>query len=65
MDLLAKRGALQQEHAAARVTAAGAEETATLSQNEITALLEKLTEDRERKDGLSREIGDRRARVCT
>ncbi|MHC2611337.1 AAA family ATPase [Bradyrhizobium diazoefficiens] len=55
MDLLAKRGALQQEHAAARVTAAGAEETATLSQNEITALLEKLTEDRERKDGLSRE----------
>ncbi|MHC2622219.1 exonuclease SbcC [Bradyrhizobium huanghuaihaiense] len=64
MDLLAKRGALQQEHAAARVTAAGAEETATLSQNEITALLEKLTEDRERKDGLSREIGDRRASLA-
>ncbi|WP_225172855.1 AAA family ATPase [Bradyrhizobium sp. BRP19] len=64
MDLLAKRGALQQEHAAARQAAAATEETATLSQNEITALLEKLTQDRERKDGLSREIGDRRASLA-
>jgi len=61
MDLLAKWGALQQEHAAATVAAVGAEETATRLQSEITALLGKVTEDRERKDGLSREIGDRRA----
>ncbi len=61
MDLLAKRGALQQEHATAAVAAVGAEETATRLQSEITTLLEKLTEDRERKNGLSREIADRRA----
>ncbi|GEC15345.1 AAA family ATPase [Nitrobacter winogradskyi] len=61
MDLLTKRGALQQEHAAATVATAGAEETATRLQSAITMLLGKVTEDRERKDGLSREIGDRRA----
>ncbi|WPP02698.1 AAA family ATPase [Methylocella tundrae] len=60
MDLLAKRGVFQQEHAAATVAAVGAEETDTRLQSEITALLGKVTEDRERKDGLSREIGDRR-----
>lgn len=40
--------------------AVGAEETATRLQGEITALSEKLTEDRGRKEGLSRDIGDRR-----
>lgn len=60
MELLGKRGALKQEHAAGTLAAVGAEETATRLQAEITALLEKLSEDRERKDGLSGEIGDRR-----
>jgi exonuclease SbcC len=60
MDLLAKRGALQEEHATATVAAVGAEETATRLQSAITALLEKLAEDRGRKNGLSREIADRR-----
>ncbi|WP_429923199.1 AAA family ATPase [Agrobacterium vitis] len=61
MDLLVKRGALQQENAAATVAAVGAEEIATRLQSEITTLFEKLTEDRERKNGLSREIAERRA----
>ncbi|ODT21759.1 MAG: exonuclease SbcC [Kaistia sp. SCN 65-12] len=60
MDLLAKRGALKQDHATATSEAVGAEETATRFQGEITALSEKLTEDRGRRDGLSRDIGDRR-----
>lgn len=64
MDLLAKRGALQHEHAAATVAAVGAEETATRLRSEITALLEKLIQDRERKNGLSREIGDRRVSLA-
>jgi len=64
LDLLAKRGALKQEHAAANLAAVGAEETATRLQGEITALLEKLSEDRERKDGLSRELGDRRGSLA-
>jgi DNA repair protein SbcC/Rad50 len=61
MDLLAKRGELIQDHATATSVAAGAEETSTRLQGEMTALLEKLTEDRGRKDGLSRDIGDRRS----
>ncbi|MUZ65283.1 AAA family ATPase [Agrobacterium vitis] len=60
MDLLAKRGALKQDHATATSEAVAAEETATRLQGEMTALSEKLTEDRGRKDGLSRDIGDRR-----
>lgn len=64
MDLLAKRGALEQQRAAATLAAAGAEEATTRLQSEITALSEKLAEDRDRKDGLSREIGDRRGRLA-
>jgi exonuclease SbcC len=64
LDMLAKRGALKQEHAAANLAAVGAEETATRLQGEITALLKKLSEDRERKDGLSRELGDRRGSLA-
>lgn len=60
MDLLAKRGALKQDHATVTSEAVGAEETATRLQGEIAALLGKLTEDRGRKDGLSSDIGDRR-----
>ncbi|HYL31524.1 MAG TPA: AAA family ATPase [Stellaceae bacterium] len=60
MDLLAKRGALKQDHATVTSEAVGAEETAARLQGEITALSEKLAEDRGRKDGLSRDIGDRR-----
>lgn len=64
MDLLAKRGALEQQRAAATLAAAGAEEAITRLQSEITALSEKFAEDRDRKDGLSREIGDRRGRLA-
>lgn len=64
MDLLAERGALKQDHAAATLAVIGAEETATRLQSEISALSEKLAEDRERKDGLSREIGDHRGRLA-
>lgn len=64
MDLLAKRGALEQQRAAATLGAAGAEEATTRLQSEITALSEKLAEDRDRKDGLSREIDDRRGRLA-
>ena len=60
MDLLAKLGALKQEHAAATSDAVEAKETATRLLGEITALSENLAEDRRRKDGLSRDIGDRR-----
>lgn len=60
VDLLEKRGALKREHAAATSEVVEAEETATRLHGEITTLSEKLTEDRGRKDGLSREIGDRR-----
>lgn len=61
MDLLAKLGSLKQDHATATSEAVGAEETATWLQGEIAALSEKLTEDRGRKDNLSREIGTRRS----
>lgn len=64
MDLLAKRAALEQQRAAATLAAAGAEEATTRLQSEMSALSEKLAEDRERKDGLSREIGDRRGRLA-
>lgn len=60
IDLLAKRDALKQEHAVATSEAFGAGETAARLQGEVTALSEKLTEDRGRRDGLSRDIGDRR-----
>ncbi|WP_316206877.1 MULTISPECIES: AAA family ATPase [unclassified Bradyrhizobium] len=65
MDLLAKRGALKQEHAAAALAAVGAEETATRLQSEIITLLEELTKDRERRNGLSREMGDRRISLAS
>jgi exonuclease SbcC len=60
MDLLAKRVALKHDHATAASEAFGAEEEATRLQGEIAALSEKLAEDRGRRDGLSRDIGDRR-----
>lgn len=63
-DLLAKRGELNQEHTTATSEAVEAEETATRLQGEITALSEKLTADHGRKDGLSREIRDRRGRLA-
>ena len=61
IGLLAKRGELKREHAAAISEAVGAQETAKRLESETTELLEKFTEDRERKDSLSREIGDLRA----
>jgi exonuclease SbcC len=60
MDLLEKQDALKQDRAIATSGAVEAKATAARLQGEIVELSEKLTEDRGRKDGVSRDIGDRR-----
>ena len=64
MDLLAKRAELNQDHATAASGAAVAEDLAARLLGEITELLEKLTVDRGRKDGFSRDIDARRASLA-
>jgi exonuclease SbcC len=60
IDLLAKRGDLKREHAVATSEAVGTQEAAARLQGEITTLSDALTKDRGRREGLGRDIGDRR-----